>query len=166
MSDVRTEVDGFLAATKSLTGTGNWIACARDGERRLSRPLMIAGEVSDLTLTVIAYPRSSDLKFRIVLTYRRAIWRIDYAFGEIHVNPRSGYAHLPKSPIRQPHYHSWIDNRVFATANSLPARLKNANVLPDNIRTFPNAFRWFCGETNIMLGSDDMPELPKSDRLL
>jgi hypothetical protein len=164
--DVRAVVNDLLATPKSLTGIGNWAPASREGDRRLSRPLMISGEISDATLTVIAYPRSPDLKFRIVLTYTRAIWRLDYSFDERHVNPRNGHQHLPKTPINQPHYHSWQDNRIFATANSLPARLRNANVLPENIRSFQNAFRWFCGETNIILGTGDVPELPRSDRLL
>jgi hypothetical protein len=129
-------------------------------------PLRIGGEISDATLPVISFPRSRELRFRLVLSYRRAVWRLDYTFGETHVNPPNRPNDLTDSRIDGPHYHAWADNRRFAKHNSLPDRLPNARILPQNIRTFPNAFRWFCGETRIAIEPFGVPDLPQSDRLL
>jgi hypothetical protein len=128
-------------------------------------PLLIEGEVSDATMTVICFPREHQLRFRIVLSYVRAIWRLDYTFDETHVNSANRSDDLPLGPIKGPHYHAWLDNRRFARSNSLPLKLHNARLLPANVRTFANAFRWFCGETGIMPPSI-VPDFPKSDTLL
>ncbi len=164
--DIREVVDELLATEKSLAGLATWVPNAREGDVRLVQPLLVAGEVSDATLTIIAYPRSSELRFRIVLVYQRAVWRLDYTRDEVHINPADCPSHLPVEPITEPHFHSWRDNRHLATFHSLPMRLKNANLLTRNLLTFPNAFRWFCGETMIRLGTHDVPDLPPSDRLL
>lgn len=39
-----------------------------------------------MELEVIAYPDEGDSKFRIVLIYQKAIWRLDYVKNEAHIN--------------------------------------------------------------------------------
>ena len=118
-----------------------------------------------MALEVIAYPNEAD-RFRIVLIYQKAVWRLDYVKNEAHVNSLNRPPELPSGPIDEPHYHSWIDNRRFAGRATLPSLLKNANVLPANVRSFDSAFRWFCGQTNITVASLDVPGLPTRTTLL
>jgi hypothetical protein len=164
---VREVVDRLLAAEKILVGEANW--SAPYGDRRCLRwrkPCSILGEVTEMELEVIAYPEDGPDRFRIILVYQKAIWRLDYVRGEGHVNSLNRPLELPAGPIDEAHYHSWSDNRRFATALSLPNYLKNANVLPQNVRGFDTAFRWFCGQTNIKVASLDMPILPDRTTLL
>lgn len=164
--DVRTAVDDFLGTSKSLAGEATWTTAQREGDMRIKWPLLISGELSEASLTIISYPREPQLRFRIVLSYEKAIWRLDYVYDDHHVNSMDRPVNLPPGPINEPHVHTWALNRRFATGANLPSRLLNASILPRNIRSFDNAFRWFCGETNIHLGAGPLPELPKSDRLL
>ena len=163
--DIREEIDNVLKAPKAPTGETEWIVSPQE-DQRLTYALSIDNELSDAIFTIISYPMVRTLQFRLVLSYGKAIWRVDFAKGEDHINPLNRPLHLPLGPIDDPHYHSWPDNRHLATAYSLPARLRNANVLPSNIRTYENTFRWFCGETNIAIPSGGIPNLPRSDRLL
>ena len=163
--DIRDEIDKVLGVPKVPTGVADWALTQQD-DQRLTYALSIDDELSDAKFIVIAYPTIRSLQFRLILSYGRAIWRVDFAKGEDHVNPLDRPAGLPLGPINDPHYHSWHDNRHLATAYSLPHRLLNANVLPNNIRTYENTFRWFCGETNTVVPSGGVPQLPQSDRLL
>lgn len=162
--DVRAVVDDLLAVEKIPVGIAAWAPSSRDGDLRLKQPLLIGQSISDATLTLIAYPRSPSLRFRVVLSYQRAISRLDFVDDDHHINSQNRPSHLPPGPINEPHYHSWRDNRRFATANHLPERLLNASVLPKNIRTFESAYRWFCAEANIRVR--EVPELPIPDTLL
>jgi hypothetical protein len=164
--DVRNVVDAFLAKSKTLAGVGTWQRDSRERSFRWVRPIELEGELPGFDLTVKAYPRSHRLKFRVVIAYGKAIWRIDYANDAPHINSIDRPSDLDLGPIVGPHYHSWEDNRRFATANSLPSSLHNARLVPQNLRTFESAFRWFCGETRIIVGNQDMPILPRPDTLL
>lgn len=164
--DIREIVDQLLGIEKHLTGKPEWTDSAREGDKRMLYTLLVAGEISDATLTIISYPRLSKLSFRLVLSFGVAIWRVDFVHDEIHVNSPDRPADLLSGPFEQPHYHSWVDNRRFATTQKLPERLRNARILPANIRTFENAFRWFCGETKIVAPTGELPELPQTDRFL
>jgi hypothetical protein len=164
---VREVVDRLLAAEKLLAGDARWEANRGDNRcLRWRKPCSIFGEITDMELEVVSYPEDGPTKFRIVLIYQKAVWRLDYVTGEKHVNSMNRPAELPAGPIDEAHYHSWSDNRRFATAMSLPNYLKNANVLPSNVRGFDTAFRWFCGQTNIKVASLDMPILPDRTTLL
>lgn len=164
--DIREVVNAFLDKGKTLAGIGGWQRDAHERTYRWVRPVEVEGELPGFDLTVKAYPRSRALKFRIVLAYGKAISRLDYANDTPHINSWDRPADLDLGPITGPHYHSWKDNRRFATANSLPSSLPNARILPENFRSFESAFCWFCGETRITIGSLDMPILPKPDTLL
>lgn len=165
--DTREIVDALLAAEKRLTGEGEWQS-DREGVKRFIRAIEREGEVTPLELVVKAYPRLPQPRFRIVLTIGRAIWRVDFT-DELHTNPRNhGRLDIdpPMTAIQGPHYHSWADNRRFATATSLPERLRNARLLPDNVRSYESTLRWLCGATNIALGMGDVPDLPTRDTLI
>jgi hypothetical protein len=138
----------------------------REGDQRLLLPLLVEGEVSDATLTVIAYPRVRELQFRLVLSFGRAIWRLDYADFEEHYNSFNKPDDLVLGPFTCPHYHAWEDNRRFATRVSLPERLENARILDANLKTYDNTFRWFCGQTKIDISNFGVPDLPTTDRFL
>ena len=165
--DTRDIVDALLAAEKRLAGDGEWQS-DREGVKRFIRAVEREGEITPLELVIKAYPRRPQPRFRLILNMGRAIWRVDFT-DEIHPNPRNlGRPDVdpPMIAIQGPHYHSWADNRRFATATSLPERLKNARILPENVRSYESTFRWFCGATNIALGMGDVPDLPKRDTLI
>jgi hypothetical protein len=164
--DIRDVIDVFLTKDKTLVGIGGWRRDTHERSFRWVSPIEVEGELPGLDLTVKAYPRSRRLKFRTILTYGKAVWRLDYANDSPHVNSIDRPPDLDIGPITGPHFHSWEDNRRFATANSLPSSLHNARVLPQNLRTFESAFRWFRGETRIVVGSQDMPILPRPETLL
>jgi len=84
--DLRVLVDRLLLTGKTPVGEANWGREHRDGDSRLLFPLLIDGEISDADLIIIAYPRMRDLQFRIILTYERAIWRVDFNNHETHQN--------------------------------------------------------------------------------
>lgn len=166
-ADVREIVDRMLAADKLLVGDTRWRAL--EGDKRALRwrkPCAISGVVTEMELEVIAYPDEGPFKFRIVLVYQKVVWRLDYVKDERHVNSLDRPDCLPPGPLNDEHYHSWLDNRRFATMLSLPSFLKNANDLPPNVKGFDTAFRWFCGETNITVPSLEMPLLPVRTTLL
>lgn len=166
--DIRQIVDGLLEAEKHLAGEGAW-QNDRDGVKRFNRAVEHQGEITALELVVKAYPRRVQPCFRILLTMGRAIWRVDFDALETHMNPRNARRKEVDPPlgiIKGPHYHAWADNRRFATMGSLPQKLRNARFMPDRIRSYEQAFRWFCAETSITIGNDDIPELPERDTLL
>jgi hypothetical protein len=164
--DIQKVVDAFLAREKTLAGAGSWVRDSHERSYRCIRPVEVDGELPGLDLIVKAYPRSHKLQFRIILAYGKAIWRLCYAEDNPHINSLDRPIDLDLGPITGPHYHSWKDNRHFATLNALPSSLHNARVLPENLRTFESAFRWFCGETRIIVGNHQMLTLPRSDTLL
>ena len=157
----------MLGADKTLVGDASWRSLYGDANKlRWRKPCVINGELTGMEIEVQAYPSEIDLKFRIILVYQKAIWRLDFARNEAHLNSANRPTYLPLGPIDEPHYHSWIDNRRFSTRNSLPSDLPNANNLPIETRSFDAAFRWFCGETRITVASLDMPQLPPRARLI
>jgi hypothetical protein len=162
--DIRVIIDGYLNARKYLVGVPAWIEDQDKGIWLWSRPLEINGEQPGINLIVKSYPSEKPTKFRIILTAPKCIWRLDIA-NDAHLNPLSA-PHNPGIFIDKPHYHSWSDNRGFATANSLPNKLKNARVLDENLRSFDNAFRWFCAQIGVVIVTAEIPALPKPGKLL
>jgi hypothetical protein len=64
------------------------------------------------------------------------------------------------------HKHGWEHNRVLATHSSLPKQLEFSCTIPDNVRGFPSAFRWLCGEGNVVVPERLMPNLPVKDTII
>lgn len=165
--DVRQIVDRLLAADKTLVGEARFQPLqGQQRQQRWRKPCAIQGEVTPVELEVQAYPESPTLKFRIILLYQKSVWRLDFATNEGHLNHLNRPTDLEPGPIDEPHYHAWSDNRRFATKTSLPTNLANARRLPANVRTFENAFRWFCGETHITVPALELPSLPPRVSLL
>jgi hypothetical protein len=121
-------------------------------------------QYAGVRLIVKAYPRESDLRFRVVLTAATCIWRLDYE-DDPHINPLNA-PEFGGMTLAGPHYHSWADNRRFGTPNSLPKKLRIARLLPAEIKTFSAAFRWFVDQTNIEIDSSEVPDLPRKVTLL
>lgn len=165
-SDWRDLIRTFLTAHKSLAGSGTWQIEQNEKVLRWSRPVAVEGEISGFSLIARAYPNVNSVTFRLILSHERAIWRLDFSDNETHVNSLNKPADAPGGIIRGPHYHAWPDNERFASANSLPKKLHNARMLPSNIRTFENAFRWFCAQVSIGIFTSDIPEFPKRTTLL
>lgn len=165
-SDVRNLVDALLASDKQLAGIGEW-RTDMNGAHRYVRAVEYRGEIA-AELCVKSYPRQPQLSFRLILYMMDiAIWRLDYTQDDKpHFNSHDKPLDLVLGPIQGPHYHAWGDNRRFATAHSLPKRLFNARILSEKLRSFDNAFRWFCAETRVFVANEDVPELPKRDTLL
>lgn len=162
--DVRRLMDAMLEADKTLSGTNFWKPDEDGDAQRWIGVIEVAGELPGVTLVVKAYPRAPTLKFRIMLNSGKCIWRLDYDHDG-HMNSLKSPAHAGLL-LEGPHYHSWADNRRLATANSLPSRLRNARLLPQGIKSFNSAFRWFVQETKIQISTIDTPDLPKTDTLL
>lgn len=160
-------VDAFLAVEKHLSGVPNWVVGNRDAERRISWPIIINGQTSSPTLELTAKPNDHS-QFTISLCIPPCIWRLDFdppSRGPHH-NPLDRAKGLGGAAIYGPHFHAWSDNRHLATKMKLPDDPVCARQLPGNVRTFPNALRWFCGETKIRLESSQMIELPQRTELL
>lgn len=166
MADNRLLVDEMLAVEKEFAAFGQW---SRDvnGVARFTRAIAYRGEVI-AELCLKAYPRRTQPSFRISLIFAdMAVWRIDFTYEDKpHINSFNRPDDMPLGPIRSPHYHSWSDNRRFATQSQLPRRLQNARLMPETVRTFEQAFWWFCSETRIKNATGDVPELPRRDTLL
>ena len=162
--DIRKIADLILRSSKSLVGISSW-KLDPDGQAwRWLGSVEINDEQQGVTLVVKYYPHLGPLTFTITLNFQRCIWRLDFTKDE-HLNPINAPA-LGGMLIREPHYHSWSDNRTLATANSLPKRLRNARPLPESIQNFAPAFRWFLNETNIYVESGGIPDLPKKETFL
>jgi hypothetical protein len=162
--DVRVLIDTFLRADKILAVTGDWKSHQDGDDVRWIAPVEMNGEQPGINLIVKFYPNEAKLQFTILLAAAQCIWRLDFT-DTPHVNPLNAPS-LPGFILKEPHYHSWADNRLLCKANSLPKRLPNARLLPLSITTFAPAFRWFADETKIYVESGDIPELPKKESLL
>lgn len=158
-------IDGLLATRKTISGEPDW-QDTYNNQARLIMPLAVEGVSCGADLKVIAYPIDGHSKYSILVCAPKCIWRVDYVTGEPHVNSLSRPDDLSEADINGPHYHSWPDNRRFATHSSLPDRLENARILPAGLQTFDSTFRWFCGETNIDQPPTGLISLPSRMRLL
>lgn len=163
MSDVRAEVDAFLAARKDLVGEAAW---HYDGHLPpLLRQLVeIDGTVlGELDVRWIS-ERPSPV-FKIRLAYRSSdVWRLDHN-PAAHAVARKRKRGFP--PIIQgAHYHAWADNREYATPARLPQQLFHMRPFPPGgvkLRNFDDIYRWFCSEVNIAVR--EVPMLPISGLL-
>lgn len=158
-------IDRLMAAKKTLAGTPVWREVGSNGEARLVIPLSIGEQISPAVLEVNAYPNIRDLRFRIMVRSEQCLCRVDFVFDEPHVNPVDVWQDCGRI-FTEPHYHSWADNKRYATHSRLPDPLPVARVLPTAIRQFDAAFRWFCTDLNIDQPPTGMIELPLRSKLL
>lgn len=163
-TDIRSLIDGFLRADKTLAGSARWEKAEEDVCHRWTQAVSVDGELPGIQFEIKAYSQEAELKFRILLLSPKCVWRLDYDFDG-HLNSLVAPT-LAGELIKGPHYHSWSDNRMFGTRTTLPRRLSNARPLPENVRTYHAALRWFLSETNIFAASVELPDLPRRETLL
>lgn len=163
---VQALIDDLISVEKSLEGIPVWQPAGNGGEQRLVMPVFIKGRSSEASVEIDAYPNSPVLRFRIMLNVEKCVWRIDYTEYERHMNPIDTFEAITPYSFTEPHFHSWEDNRRYCTKSSTPKKLLIARPLPDQIRRFDAAFRWFCGELNISQLPSNMVELPPRTTLL
>lgn len=159
-------VDELIAAEKTIEGEPDWRRVGNGDEQRLVLPLFVDGVSTNAAIEVDAYPNASSLQFRIMLRVEKCVWRIDYTDWERHVNPLDTISEIPTLSFKEPHFHSWKDNRRYCTMASLPSRLRVARPLSAGFRGFDAAFRWFCSEVNIVQPPSGMVYLPARTRLM
>ncbi len=164
--DVKKLVDELLSADKTLEGVPNWEQSSNIQEYRLTFPVFIDGRSTEAFVEINAYPNAPSLRFRILFIIEKCVWRIDHTEYERHINPIDTFNNIQPSSFLCPHYHSWEDNRRYCTKSSLPKRLMIGRPLPENIKQFDAAFRWFCGKINISQLPSGMVELPLRTTLL
>jgi len=146
---VAIQIDGLLAAKKTMSGTPSWAPGPYPDEERTTIPLRIDGVSCGLDLVCMGYPLVGQSRFRIMLNADRCLWRIDFVDDEPHINSFNRPSDLEEYSFSEPHYHSWADNRHLCTPATLPIQLENARKMPLGVRTFDSALRWFCAQTNI-----------------
>jgi len=164
--NIRALVSTLLAAEKTIEGTPDWRAAGNGDEMRLLLPVFVDGRSTQATVEIDAYPNAPVERFRIMLNLEKCIWRIDFNEYEQHLNPIDTWSEITPSSFREPHYHSWSDNQRYCTSSSLPKKLLIARPLPEKIRQFSSAFRWFCGEVKIAQPPSLMLSLPQRTKLL
>jgi hypothetical protein len=72
-------VDRFLAeGDKALAGSPDWSPGNRDGEMRLSMPVMVKGQASPVHFQITAYPNEATLRFTLTLNWPPCFWRVDF----------------------------------------------------------------------------------------
>ncbi len=160
-------VDRLLSAQKSFAGSSpDWVEGNREEEVRFTWPVLINGESHACYVAATAYPNFRGERFTISLIFKNSnIWRIDYEPDfKRHTNPFDRASLLGSYEVRGKSYHSWEDNRYLATHATLPKKFECARHLPENVQGWENAFRWFCGQTNID-SPHIIPSLPKMTRL-
>ncbi len=154
----REVVDDFLACDKTLEGTPVWQEF--EEESRIKLPVAADGLITAATLDVTAYPFENFYPFTITLNFPPCIWRLEHGPGYLrHDNPFEEMSQFERT-LWGAHYHSWVDNRRLAKFNVLPPELEWARSLPNQIRRFEQAIRWFCSETKIIIRNEQILDLP------
>lgn len=167
--DIRTQVDAFLSAEKTIVGAPQWNEAQRSGMRRMRRSLLQDGEAVDAFLESQAYLTAQRREFRHLIVFGgRCICRLDYApeIDGAHFNGMDCPACYPVEKAADLHYHTWEGNRHKATATTLPIRVNCAVNVHIDALDINKAFWWFCDQTNIKAVSADVPDWPPRDSLL
>lgn len=160
-SKVQTDIDAFVAAAKTLSGSIDWVRGYGDctvGTYSISIGGLVTGEGAKLDIQV---RNLSPPNYTIGLYFKdRQIARLDVGDTR-HYNQGQLPDGLPSYAGRD-HLHSWELNRQFVAPDKA-LKLHLAEPLPVSIQSFEAAFRHFCGLHNI--GQlPTIPELPaKSD---
>lgn len=149
-SDYVERIDKFFAAPKELVIADElaWKKPARDAiGLTVKFPISVDGELSGETLQVTSFAKE-PLDFKISLFFGNAIIsRLDWGRQRKHVNqppPRGVVIRAFKGT----HYHHWPDNKMCAT-HACHWQLRFATDVPDSVRNFEAAFRWFCDQNTI-----------------
>jgi hypothetical protein len=162
-------LDEFMAETKVIRGVEagySWKPGYTPHEVVADFPLEVAGEMHGAKLSVVGFPRATELKFRLMVCFNAAICRLDYT-DETHPNTLVEPFDLLKPLVDGPHYHSWPLNRRFFRGVTTANKLHLAEEFTNSARTFDSILRWFCSDTKIVgLPPNHMIHLPRPDRFL
>ena len=157
-------VGKVLTATKNLAGIGlpqQWHPNRDPNELSIKIPLEIDGLQVGHKLIAVFEPASHTLKFSILITVNEVcITRLDFDKTGGHTNSLLALQYNIPPIVSGNHFHRWALNKRFVTACGNLERLENAEAIPDSIRTFDAALRWFCDECNIQLPHNHAIELP------
>lgn len=156
-------VEKFLGREKSLVGVGSppqWQP-NRDGSGHETRvPIEVAGVQYGDHLIIWCVPQTGA--FHILITrFEACVSRLDFDDLQGHTNTLLAAEDGLPWVVSGRHFHRWSINRRFVMANGSLERLKHAEELPAKIRSFEQALRWFCHETNIILPHDHYITLPE-----
>ena len=169
-ASLKDRVDNLLSIEKTIAGSPEWKTMEYEGQYRWLATTQALGTLTNVTLVVDAYPRHPSLKFTLTLNYLGCVVRLDYGDLERHNNHKVKGIPMPPDIfvgwVYGHHCHQWKHNRVLATHSKLPKALEYACTLPANVRDFHDAFRWFCGEANIIVAANEMPSLPSRDTFI
>jgi hypothetical protein len=162
---IRSQIDLFLSASKTLGGTAIWMVGNRPDEERVVWPVLLGGRSCEATLQATAYPNDPELRFTIGLYWPDCIWRLDHdSMYKKHRNPLRDVQKNGLDPfVAGPHYHAWEDNRhlVRDRVRELPCARSMARRL-----SWAPSMRWFCGQTNLRMTTTQMVDFPRRRRLL
>lgn len=157
-------VDKVLSSTKLLAGIGipqRWQPNRDPNELSIKIPIEIEGQQVGHKLVAVFEPASHTLKFSILIVVNEVcITRLDFDPTGGHTNSLLAFQYGIPAVVSGKHFHRWSLNRRFVTGVGHLERLENAEDIPQNIRTFDSALRWFCGECNIQLPHNHAIELP------
>lgn len=130
-----------------------------EGQQRYLQTLEINGEVCPIKLVIDKYPSPFGLKFSVAFVYQVEVVRVDYGNTVWHVNHHPLPEGVAFGMISGSHIHSWTLNRSLFSSKNFPDALCWAVPIPQNLKGFPNTFRWVCGEHNVECGKE-VPDLP------
>ena len=163
-------VDSIWKNTKALVGQAEWTqGYGSDGARWLS-PLAIDGVTTGMNLCIDSFPRAPVLRFSISLIYETSICRLDFWKNDRHLNHAVKGVRTPPNIqlgwLFGSHLHSWEDNKMLINSDYGPKELEFAVPIPERVKSFDAAFRYFCDVANIIVPTSEMPNLPRRDTLL
>ena len=157
-------VDKVIASTKYLAGIGlpqRWQPNRDPNELSIKIPIEINGLQIGHKFVAVFEPASHTLKFSILIVVNEVcITRLDFDPTGGHTNSLLASQYGIPAVVSGKHFHRWVLNKRIVTAAGHLERLENAEAIPDRIRTFDSALRWFCGECNIQLPHNHAIELP------
>lgn len=155
-------VTDFLAAPKTLAGVDtaiDWGPGRQHQEQCIKLPLAVNG-VQTGEQFVVAFTPGLNIHSQLITVNGVCVCRLDY---DPHGGHRNGFvAHLDGLPgvIQGTHFHRWELNTRFVESTATLPKLKHASALPQELHTFDNYLRFFCGETNIALPNGHWIQLP------
>lgn len=156
-------VDRFFVKEKSLAGVGTppqWQPSRDRSGHQTQIPIEVEGVQYGDRLIIRCAPQTGA--FHILITrYDTCVSRLDFDELQAHTNTIFATEDGLPGIVSGKHFHRWSLNTRFIMANGSLERLKHAEEVPAKIRTFEQALRWFCDETNITLPHDHNIALPE-----
>ncbi len=160
MHDVEcAEIDGFIAAYKSLDGLmPEWIDHhSRDFQVRWA--IVDANQIEHGELCITCDAKHATMSFTAIYK-QKMICRLDIVPpNEAHANPFGGAALGLPNYVHGPHVHGWPENREYATLNgfgTLPYR-RQVDAAVADLKT---GLAWLAEELNLDITPEQRDILP------